>query len=152
MHKQVLHIFLFSGCCLASFSISAASVNSLTEEASMSFATIIGDPFGDNITLTPSGSISGQNGSIFTGSPVSAEFSVKGDNNTAVSISFSTGDTLTGSGDNMPLSNFTHDAGTSPAFNGAGNLFFNVGATLTINAGQAGGSYSGLYTVTVDYP
>ena len=152
MHQHTLRILVFSGCYLASFSTFAAPVNSLIQETSMSFATIIGDPFGDNITLTPSGSISGQNGSIFTGAPIPAEFSVKGDNNTAVSISFSTGDTLTGSGDSMALSGFTHDAGASPAFNGAGNLFFNVGATLAINAGQAGGSYSGLYTITVDYP
>ena len=152
MYNQIQYIFLLTALHLTASPVLGAQVNALREEATMNFATIIANPFGDNITLTPSGSISGQNSSIFTGTPQPAEFSVQGDSNASASISFGTGDTLSGPGSSMSLINFTHDAGASPAFNNTGDLFFNVGATLTINAGQFGGSYSGFYTVTVDYP
>ena len=58
---------------------------------------------------------------------------------------------MTGPGTAMALGNFTHDAGGSPAFDGSGDLSFNVGADLTVNASQAAGEYSGSYSVTVDY-
>jgi hypothetical protein len=51
----------------------------------------------------------------------------------------------------MNLGTFTHDAGGSPAFDVSGDLAFDVGANLTVNATQTAGSYSGTYTVTVDY-
>ncbi len=46
----------------------------------------------------------------------------------------------------------TTNAGANPTLNPAGGVLdFNVGADLVVNAGQAAGSYSGAYTVTVIY-
>ena len=123
----------------------------LTEDTSMDFATIVADAAGDTVTLTAAGAISSTGSSTFSGTPAAGAFSATGDASTAVTISFSSGDTLTGTGTAMPLGTFTHDAGGSPAFDGTGNLAFNVGANLTVNASQAAGSYSGTYTLTVDY-
>lgn len=131
--------------------VMADPVSGLVEDAAMSFGTIVIDPAGDVITLTSGGGISAQNSSILTGSPVAAEFSADGDANAAASISFSSGDTLTGVGTAMPLGIFTHNAGMTPAFNGSGNISFSVGATLTVNTGQVASAYSGTYTVFVDY-
>ena len=117
----------------------------------MSFGIIIPDSAGDVVTLSPSGGLSSQNMTIFSGSPQSGFFTVKGDKNTAFVISFSSGDVLSGPGTDMALGTFAHDAGGSPAFDGSGNLTFNVGAALTVNASQTAGAYSGTYTVTVDY-
>ena len=124
---------------------------SVSETTAMDFATIVADATGDTITLTPVGGISAANTSTFSGSPAAGAFSATGDASTAVTISFSSGDVLSGPGTDMALGTFAHDAGGSPAFNGSGNLTFNVGAALTVNASQTAGAYSGTYTVTVDY-
>mgnify|MGYP001169127445 FL=1 len=124
---------------------------SISEDTAMDFATILADAAGDTITLTPVGGISAANTSTFSGSPAAGAFSATGDASTAVTISFSSGDVLSGPGTDMALGTFAHDAGGSPAFNGSGNLTFNVGAALTVNASQTAGAYSGTYTVTVDY-
>lgn len=124
----------------------------LSEDTAMDFASVIADASGDTITLTPAGSISATGASTFSGTPAAGAFSATGTPSAAVAISFSSGDTLTGPGTAMPLGTFAHDAGGSPAFDGSGNLSFNVGADLTVNASQTAGSYSGTYTLTVDYP
>ena len=123
----------------------------ISEDVSLDFATIINDPAGDTITLTTAGAISGTGSSTFSGTPLAADFSLTGTPSAAVNISFSTGDTLTGPGTAMALNNFQHSAGGSPAFDGSGDLSFNVGADLVVNASQTGGAYTGTYTLTVDY-
>ncbi len=123
----------------------------LTEDTAMDFATIVADPTGDTVTLTAAGAVSSTGASTFTGTPAAGAFSATGTPSAAVTISFSAGDTLTGPGAAMGLGTFTTDAGGSPAFDGSGDLSFNVGANLTVNAGQVGGAYAGTYTLTVDY-
>lgn len=123
----------------------------IVQTTGLDFATISRDASGDTITLTSGGGISGTGASTFSGTAAAALFNVDGDASTAVTISFSTGDTLTGPGTAMNLDNFTHDAGGSPAFDGTGDLQLSVGADLTIGAAQTAGAYSGTYTVTVDY-
>ncbi len=123
----------------------------LSEDTAMNFATIVADPTGDVVTLTAAGGVTGTGASTFTGTPDAGAFSATGTPSAAVTVSFSSGDTLTGPGAAMGLGTFTTDAGGSPAFDGSGNLAFNVGANLTVNAGQVGGAYAGTYTLTVDY-
>ena len=123
----------------------------ITEDTAMDFATITADPSGDTVTLSTAGGVSSTGASTFSGTAAAGAFSVTGTPSAAVSISFSSGDTLTGPGAAMSLGNFAHDAGGSPAFDGSGALALNVGADLGVNAGQVGGAYSGTYTLTVDY-
>ena len=124
----------------------------LTEDTAMDFATIVADAAGDTVTLTSAGAISSTGTSTFSGTPAAGAFSATGTPSAAVTISFSTGDVLTGPGADMALGTFTNDAGASPAFDALGALAFNVGANLTVGATQTAGSYSGTYTLTVDYP
>jgi hypothetical protein len=123
----------------------------ISEAAPVNFATITNDPAGDTITLSPEGVISATGASTFSGTPSAATFTITGSPSAGVSISFSTGDTITGPGAAMPLGNFTTNAGGSPGFDGSGDLSFNVGASLTINPAQVAGSYAGTYTLTVEY-
>lgn len=58
------------------------------------------------------------------------------------------GDTLSSGGNTMAIGSFTNNSGGSLS---GGTDSFNVGATLTVGASQAAGSYSGTYTVTVNY-
>lgn len=148
MNKYAIAFCLVFLCVVQT--VYAAPVN-LRDRKEMDFATVFVMPSGDNITLSPSSVISSANGSIFSGTPESASFSAQGDKNAAASISFSVGDVLTGPGAAMPLGNFTHNAGVTPAFTSNKKLDFKVGATLTINPNQASGTYSGIFTVTVDY-
>ncbi len=146
---RFLFILIF---CIISVDVQAASVRNFRERTEMNFATIIADPDGDVIRLRPNNRITARNGSLFLGSPSAAKFTVRGDPDEAVFISFSSGDTLTGAGAPMRLRNFQHNKGSSPSFNARGRLTFKVGARLVIGAGQVSGSYSGTYLVTVDYP
>lgn len=123
----------------------------LSEDTAMDFATIIADPAGDTVTLDLADAVSSTGASTFSGTPASADFSATGTASAAVSISFSTGDTLTGPGTAMALGNFQHDGGGTPAFDGTGNLALIVGADLTVGASQTAGTYTGTYTLTVDY-
>lgn len=123
----------------------------ISEDNAMDFATIVADPTGDTITLSTAGAVSAANASTFSGTAAAGAFSVTGTPSAAVNISFSSGDVLSGPGADMALGSFTNDAGGAPAFDGTGNLSFNVGADLSVNASQVGGSYAGTYTVTVDY-
>lgn len=124
----------------------------LVEDTAMDFATITPDPTGDTVSLTAAGAISAAGSSDLSGTPAAGGFTATGSASEAVTISFSSGDTLTGPGTAMALGNFSHDAGGTPAFDGSGDLNFDVGADLTVNAAQAAGTYNGTYTVTVDYP
>lgn len=123
----------------------------LNEDTAMDFATILADPAGDTVTLDTSNGVTSTGASTFSGTAASGAFSASGTPNAAVTISFSSGDTLTGPGAAMALGSFTTDAGGSPAFDASGNLSFNVGANLSVNPAQVGGSYAGTYTLTVDY-
>lgn len=124
----------------------------VSETTAMNFANIAPDAAGDTVTLTAAGAISAVDAdtSLF-GTPAAGVFDATGLASTAVTISFSSGDTLTGPGTAMPIGSFTHNAGGSPAFSGLGALSFNVGAALTVGAAQTVGAYTGTYTVTVDY-
>lgn len=123
---------------------------SITEDTAMTFGTVGIDGTGGTVTISTAGAVSGPAGYAFSGSPAAGTFTASGDASTAVTISFTPG-SLTGPGAAMTLNNFTNDAGASPATNGTGDLTFNVGADLVVNAAQASGAYSGTYTVTVNY-
>lgn len=127
------------------------SAITLVEDTAMDFGTITPDPTGDVLTIDTADTVSAVSASDLAGTPASGAFSATGDALSAVTIAFSTGDTLTGPGAAMALDSFTTDAGGSPAFDGAGDLTFNVGADLTVGAAQAAGLYNGTYTVSVNY-
>ena len=122
----------------------------ITENTQVDFGTIIFDGSAGTVTISAAGAVTGPLGYIFAGTPAAGAYGVTGQQNQSVIISFTSG-SLTGPGTAMTLDNFTHNAGASPGFDNQGNLSFNVGADLSVNAAQTSGSYSGTFTVTVNY-
>lgn len=123
----------------------------LVEDTVLDFGEVTPNPSGDVITISSAGATSAVSGSTFAGSPTAGAWTATGSPLTAATISFSSGDVLSGTGTDMALGTYTHDGGASPAFDGSGDLSFNVGASLTIATAQTAGSYTGSYSVTVDY-
>ncbi len=123
----------------------------ITEDAIMDFGSVVA-PVGAsaNFVLDPADTVTACPTTCL-GIPVSGAFTVTGKKNQAVTISFSTGDTLTGPGPAMLLGAFTHDAGASPTMDALGALSFSVGATLTVGDSQTDGDYSGVYVLTINY-
>ncbi len=123
----------------------------LSENIAMDFAIISPIPAGDRIILTADNRTVSFNGSALAGAPKSAEFTVTGIPNSAVSLSFSITNSLSGPGQDITLQSFRHDVGTTPSLDANGILDINLGADLMINANQANGTYTGTYQMTVDY-
>jgi len=82
--------------------------------------------------------------------PKSGAFDLTGEGTSNYSISLPTSVTMTSGGDSMTLNGFGHSAGGTPSLSG-GTGSFTVGAVLNVDANQAAGTYSGPYTVTVNY-
>ena len=122
----------------------------VTERQQMNYGTIAVTSGGGTVTMSTTGTLSAPAGFVLSGATSAGRFRVTGSANCGVLISFVAG-SLTGPGTAMQIQNFITDAGTNPTLNLVGRLNFNVGADLVVNAGQAGGSYSGAYTVTVIY-
>ena len=78
-------------------------------------------------------------------------FAVTGQGNATFAITLpSTDVTLTSGGNTMTVNTFTSDpSGTGTLSSGSATI--NVGATLTVGSGQAAGSYTGTYAVSVEY-
>ena len=123
----------------------------LAQVRAMHFATIFPDTSGDVITLTPASARSATGGSTFAGVAYSGQFFARGEKNSTVSISFSSGDTLTGPGTAMPLDNFIPDTGFVFQFPSNGKQTIYVGADLTVGAFQMSGQYNGNYVITLEY-
>jgi hypothetical protein len=122
----------------------------VAQTAPLNFGVIQADS-ADVITLATNNVISTLNAStIVSGAPAAGQFNAAGIPNSAVTISFVSG-VLSGSGVDMSIDNLLHDGGASPSFNPLGVLNFNVGADLSINAGQEVGIYTGNYQVSVNY-
>ena len=132
-------------------SVTIVSAITASETSPMGFGLVQSNPSGGTINLTPSGSISATNGLSLAGPATPATFTIQGEPSTAVTISFSSGNMLIGSGPAMALIDFSHNAGASPVLDRRGMLTFSVGAALTVGPAQPPGSYSGTYMVTINY-
>lgn len=121
----------------------------VTEAVPMSFAAVAPPASGGAIVLTTAGTISGSSGFIFRGRPTPGAFNARGAPNHPTSVSFSSGNLVTGPGPAMQLGSFTNNA--AAAFDSAARLNFVVGATLVINPNQTPGRYTGTYAVTVNF-
>lgn len=80
-----------------------------------------------------------------------AQFSVTGDDGTTFAISLPADGMvfLDNGSSNMPVNKFTSNPSATGSI--SGTRMISVGATLDVAAGQATGSYSGNFTVIVDY-
>ena len=135
-----------------SASVSLSRLVTLNEDAPLSFGIIATNSKQCTVTLSPAGDVSCPSQPfLFSGSFAPATFTVGGNSVTPVTISFSSGSSLTGPGSAMTLDSFQHDAGATPVLDAVGELVFNVGANLRIKNNQASGLYTGSFTVSVNY-
>ena len=126
----------------------------VTENIAMDFGGIYADAAGDTITLSAAGAQSALGASTFDlgFTPTQGVFDITGNATYTANVTYSSGDTLTGPGTAMPLGAFTDDSTAGViTLDGSGNATLNVGAALTVNAAQVAGTYTGTYTVSVNY-
>ncbi len=122
----------------------------INEDVSLNFGTILADRTGDRITIRPNGGTRIQNNSVLSGNYTAAYFSVYGDRRDYFNVTLPSSTLLTGNGQPMVLDNFSVRPNRL-RFNRSGYKEIRIGARLTINPNQLGGSYSGSYTITIDY-
>jgi len=110
---------------------------------------------GGTLTLAPNGSggaITAGGGITHFGSQQEAVFTVSGVASTAYTFAVASAGDLTGptgSGTLTMTPTYSHNAATS--LDGSGSDVVEVGASVVVAADQAAGSYSGTFTVTVNY-
>lgn len=122
-----------------------------SETRALRFGTVVTDARNGALTIAPNGNIQANGGVDTTDNAEPAQFVATGAPNSSVNISFQETN-LSGAGEPMVLTDLSHDAGNTPAFNEKGALTFNVGARLNTNTAQKSGAYSGTYQVSIDYP
>lgn len=126
----------------------------LTNSASMLFGKMVAPAATTTFTIHPASAFEGWDdpSGIGVGAQVgSAKFSVGGEPGTGFVISFPSSSVELTSGANKMTLNAFKVAQTSMALSNQGIASFSVGATLTVSANQAVGTYTGTFPVMVTY-
>jgi hypothetical protein len=143
-----------SATASANASARIVSPITITKDVDLSYGNVVSSLVAGTVILPPTASAT-RTGSAgvalptVTGTVTAAKFTVGGEAGLSYAISLPASATLTAGGNNMTLNTFTTDL-TSGGSIGTTNSFF-VGATLNVGAGQATGSYTGTFSVTVNY-
>ena len=151
---------LWAACCLGlslAIPASAQTGPNLVNTRALSFGKFAVQGSG-SVTLSPNGARSASGGVVLLiSSPgASAEFTASDPDPARVSSAYiitlpSDGTVaLTGSSGSMALNGFTSEPASTGMLSG-GSQVFQVGATLSVSAGQPPGAYSGSFAVTVNY-
>lgn len=83
--------------------------------------------------------------------PSQAQFTITGGNSATFAITVPATTVLNDGGANNMTATLTSDLGTTGTLDGTGNATLNVSASLAVASGQAAGSYTGSFDVTVLY-
>lgn len=129
-----------------------ASAITISETSQMSFGTVAASATqAGSVVLSAAGSASDSNITRLSGAtPAAGTFTVNGANSATYAVTLpSSAVTLTSGANTMSVNSFTTNA--TGTLSSGGSEVFGVGATLSIGANQASGSYTGSYTVTVNY-
>lgn len=164
--KQILR-FSIAAIIMIAFSLSAIAQGSatttgnaaarilapitLTAVNTLHFGTMFNNA-GGTVTVPPTGARTsvGVNLSALAPTFSAGSFTVGGTAGSTYTITLPANGTVTiaeGGGTTMAVNGFNHDAGATPTV----PQTFNVGAILTVAAGQVSGTYTGTYSVTVAY-
>lgn len=137
-------------------SAAAAAPLAISNSEGLSFGRFAAGS-GGSVVIAFSGARSATGGAVLisSGPGTAARFEVSGDPNLTYSVTLPANGTasLSRAGANaMPLTNFSSSLGASSGLlNALGRQTLTVGASLSVGAGQPSGSYSGSFTVYVDY-
>ncbi|MCP4049362.1 MAG: DUF4402 domain-containing protein [bacterium] len=123
----------------------------IEERQELLFGIIGVDPAGGTVRLRNSGMDNISGISEFSGLSQPGKFRISGTPGATVHITTSTGDTLSGPGTDIQLTNFTGFASPETLDTIDGQLNINVRARLTFGPNQVPGHYSGTYIINVNY-
>lgn len=125
----------------------------ISESQSMNFGSVGPDTAASTVVLDTAGAVSSATADLVPGTGAAAGvFAVTGEANFTYAISLPASATLTSGANSMTVDTWTTATGSGSAtLDGTGNDTINVGATLNVGASQAAGTYTGTYTITVDY-
>jgi hypothetical protein len=148
----VLHVSTSgsNASCQATFSVLAGLMTPLLiqETSSLNFGTITAQPIAFTVRVTPAGQRNLAGGGTFS----AGAFWVVGQPGAVVALSLPrSGIVLKGPGAHMVLADLTADLPSTFTLSAGGRTSFHVGGTLTVNANQRKGVYTGHYPVTVNY-
>jgi hypothetical protein len=127
---------------------------SAVNTAELDFGTISRGSIPGQVTIAADGSGRSVSGGVSGagGNPHPATFLASGTPNRTYTISHDSGATLTnGSGDTLSISSLLIDGPNTRQFDTNGESVIGVGGTLAVAGNQPEGSYSGSFSLTVDY-
>lgn len=149
MHRQTALMVI-----LLSSAVGAQTAIGIARSADLSFGQIVAGSSPGTVTITPAGDRLTSGGVLLaSGLAVSpARFIVTGDPLKAYVITLPGPQTLSdGASSSMQLTDFTSSPSGSGQLDASGSQTLSVGATLHVAAGQPYGSYSGTFSVLVQY-
>ena len=129
----------------------------ITETADLDYGTMTVPETAAEVQISDHGTIAVLSGTITLLSQAPtwhpATFDITGTANATYSITVpnNTAVKLTGAGTDMPIINFATSRGGSSTLDGSGDDFFSVGGTLQLENGQAAGTYTGTFDISVAY-
>jgi hypothetical protein len=123
----------------------------ITKTADLRFGSFAPTATAGSVTIATGGARTGSNVTLSSmGAGGAAAFSLAGDTTATYAITLPSTATLTGAGAPMTISAFTSNpSGTGTLVAGAGTV--SIGGTLAVAASQAAGSYTGSFSVTMNY-
>ncbi|MFV0626566.1 MAG: DUF4402 domain-containing protein [Alphaproteobacteria bacterium] len=122
---------------------------SISETTAMNFGRVYSTASPGDVTLAPAGTRSSSVSTQFDQTATAGVFAVTGEANTTMDVTFTPG-TLSNGANTITLDNLSHTPAVATT-NASGDLTLNIGGRITTIANQAAGTYSGTYTITVNY-
>jgi len=136
----------------ANASVTILAPVTITKTADLIFGSVAPTTSAGTVVMSAAGARTGTNVTLSsTATGNAAAFNLSGDANSTFSVTLPSSTTLTGPGSSMTVNAFTSSPSSTGTFNGSGAATLTVGATLAVGANQAAGSYTGTFSVTVDY-
>ena len=125
----------------------------ISESQSMNFGSIGPDTAASTVVLDTAGGVTSGTAQLVPGTGAAAGiFAVTGEAAYTYAITLPASATLTFGANTMTVDTWSTTTGSGTAtLDGTGADTVNVGATLHVGGGQAAGTYTGTYTITVDY-
>ncbi|HJU83279.1 MAG TPA: DUF4402 domain-containing protein [Holophagaceae bacterium] len=131
-----------------------ASPISLMGVSGLDFGNLVSGATAGTVTVSPGGAVSSAGGvTLFGGAATACILTVAGTANRSYSVTLPANGsvTLSGPGTAMPVNGFLSNPSGSGNLGAGGSQALRIGATLSVAANQADGTYTGAFDVTVTY-